>query len=105
MRDVNARNHLEYICSAYFSDEDSDGHFNCTEESIIDLEIYESARFIFSAASVMRHSYYNVETNMLPFLYSFLCFPRAGLTLRKILPSTLWLPLPIYYDNKLHLVN
>ena len=60
MRDANARNHFKYICSVYFAEGDGDGHFNCTEESMIDLKLYESVRFIFSVASVMHHSYSNL---------------------------------------------
>ena len=79
MRDANVMNHLKYICSAYFSDGDSDGHFNCTEKAIVDLKLYKSVKFIFSAAPVVNHYYNsNVETNMLPFLNSFLspsCWP------------------------------
>ena len=96
MRDANVRNHLKYISSAYFADGDSDGHFKCTEKTIIDLTLDKNVKFIFSAPSVMHNSYNsNVETNMLPFLCSFLCLPCAGLTLRKIPRSTLWLPLTI----------
>ena len=40
-------NHLKYICSGYFADGDSDGHFNCTEKAIIDLKLYKSVKFIF----------------------------------------------------------
>ena len=100
MRDANVRNHLKYICSVCFADGDSDGHFNFTVKAIIDLKLYKSVKFIFSAASVVNHSYSNVETNMLSFLYGFFCLPLAGLTLWKIPRSTLWLPLTIFSDNK-----
>ena len=93
MPDAKVRNHLKYICSAYFAEGDSDGRFNCTEKAMIDLKLYKSVKSIFSSASVVNHPYSIVETNTLPFLYSFLYLPRAGLTLRKIPRSTLWLPL------------
>ena len=60
--------------SAYFGDGDYDGHFNCIERSIIDLKLYESVKFIFSAASIMHLSYSSIETNMLPFLYTVVSF-------------------------------
>ena len=82
MRDANVRNHLKYICSTYFADGDSDGHFNCAEKAIVGLKLYKSVKSIFSAASAVNHYYNsNVETNMLPFLYSFLspsCWPDVA---------------------------
>ena len=48
---------VKYICSSYFAEGDNDGHFNRTKEAIIDLKLYESVKFIFSATSVMHHTY------------------------------------------------
>ena len=67
-RNGNVRDHLKYICSAYFGNGDNDCHFNCTVKAIIDLKFYKSVKFISSEASVVNHSYSNVETKMLPFL-------------------------------------
>ena len=83
-----------YACSAYFADGDSGSHFNCIEKAIIDFKLYKSVKFIFFSglrsaggvqckkilrklnklySTLFNHSYNtDVETNMLPFLYSFL---------------------------------
>ena len=99
MRDANVRNHLKYICSAYFADGDRNGHFNCTEKAIVDLKLHKSVKFFFFflTASVVNHSYNsNVEINTLPFLYSFLspsCWPDVA-------KDSTVNPLAFYSDNK-----